>query len=141
MPPKRLKLLVNKDFDFFLLGIASSENDYKLCWSINNKLGWNLIKVENLSFSIDAVHESDQFSTYYFSPDNSQEDYHLIANRGMRGHFIEELKNIDYLLKIKGNWDEKTLKDFICQLRTIKDIQGVFVLQPKSYKAVERLIS
>jgi len=48
MMKKRLhKLAVEPDYRFFLIGISSHENDYHLCWAINQKLNLNLQKRAN----------------------------------------------------------------------------------------------
>ncbi|NBW37232.1 MAG: IPExxxVDY family protein [Cytophagia bacterium] len=45
---KKTKLVVDYDFDFVLLGLASSFKGYKLAWELNNSLGLHLVKKEDI---------------------------------------------------------------------------------------------
>ena len=63
MPRKIHKLTEKKHLDFTLIGIASSENDYRLSWILNNTFELQLSKTSNLEvFETLAYDETYQYS-------------------------------------------------------------------------------
>ena len=46
--PKKLRLESDYDKDFTLIGIASHQRDYRLVWSLNEKMNLHLIKMNDL---------------------------------------------------------------------------------------------
>ena len=48
MPKKIHKLNETESYDFGLIGIASPENDYRIIWTINNAMGFNFIRQDDL---------------------------------------------------------------------------------------------
>lgn len=125
--------------DFFLLGISSHENDYRISWAINNQLGLKLIKAENLKSLNKRLGETQEFSMYIGQTDEFSPIYKLISNRCDNGFLLEELKNIDYILRIEPMEATINIDDIFLKVKEIELISAIFRLNPQSIKSISRL--
>ncbi|MGY6649362.1 IPExxxVDY family protein [Wenyingzhuangia sp. IMCC45574] len=137
-----------EELDYEIVVIHSVLQDYKLAYKINQNLGFNLSRLaSDLEFK---SNENDNafFSVFEFQESKSLIDWHLIKNKykmelqekkseglfSSETSFVSsyvylqpELKDVDYLLKIQGDFDFETIEDAI---RKINKIEGVIT----SYK-------
>ncbi|MCH7658487.1 MAG: IPExxxVDY family protein [Bacteroidetes bacterium] len=134
---KKHKLTFQFDFNFFLLGISSSENDYRLSWEINKKLKISLKKSKD---HVIKRKETEQFFPVYMFDDELYIQYFLIGNHCENGYLIEELRNIDYFLQIHGDLTDRQQEQIISSVRNIKGITGLFKLDINSLKSKNKLI-
>ena len=116
------RLNFQPEYDFFIIGIASHVNDYKLTWSLNQQLGFDLMRVDDLEIVVNKGQVTQRFSRYFFEHEESMISYDLVANLSENGHLVKEHQNIDYFLRING---EIGLEDFNKLLNEIKCIDGV----------------
>jgi hypothetical protein len=137
---KKHKLEYTEKFDFLLLGLVSTENDYRLIWTINNALNFAFEKTDNHVVLGKDDKAELEFSYYTFDNEDTFLYYRLLSNRTESGILMEELKNIDYLLIIQGDISESYIKGLISDLKNVEQIQGVFRISPGSLKNRERLI-
>ncbi len=138
MKKKKHKLTFQLDFNFFLLGISSSENDYRLSWEINKKLKISLRKSTDHVIKREEIEQA--FSVYTFTDEEVYLQYFLIANKSENGYLVEELRNMDYFLQIHGDLTDKQQKQIISSVRNIKGITGVFNLDINTMKSKNKLI-
>lgn len=138
MKKKKHKLTFQLDFNFFLLGISSSENDYRLSWEINKKLKISLRKSTDHVIKREEIKQA--FSVYTFFDEEVYLQYFLIANMSENGYLVEELRNMDYFLQIHGDLTDKQQKQIISSVRNIKGIIGVFNLDINTMKSKNKLI-
>jgi len=115
---KKHKLTFQLDFNFSLLGISSSENDYRLSWEMNKVLEISLRKDSDHVIKRKEIEQN--FLVYTFSDEESFLQYFLIANKSENGYLIEELRNIDYFLQIHGDLIDKQQEQIISSVRNIK---------------------
>ncbi len=138
MKKKKHKLTFQLDFDFFLLGISSSENDYRLSWEMNKALEISLKKGTD---HITKKKEIEQvFLVYTFYDEEVFLQYSLIANKSEKGYLIEELRNIDYFLQIHGDLSDNQKQQIISSIKNIKGVSGIFKLDINTLKSKNRLI-
>jgi len=136
-----MKYLLEDDFeyDFKLVGISCHERGYRLCWGVNHILSLSLSKEEQ---EIEVYHKKNNrhsrhalFSTYDL---NTEDEVHLIANRGKSGYLIPEQKHADYLLMIKG----EGLLDYnlvVSKLKNVSFILTAFNIEVSQLKSKENL--
>ena len=132
-------LKLNLDFDeqFDLIGIACHKADYQLCWGINKILGWDLTWRED----IEVQTPNGEVSFARFDCTIADEPIHidLIANR-MNGHFlVPEYPQVDFLLKACDELQRDNL-DLIPALRSAPGVMGVFKLENSKIKNLDYLI-
>ncbi len=97
------KLDLSIENEYYLFGISSHENDYRLCWGINNIMNIELAKSQSLKVQNKKIPGEQEFSIFSFEDDTRMVKYNLISNRCENGFFLEEFRNIDFVLQIIGS--------------------------------------
>ena len=135
MPKKVHKLTEKEDYRFRLAGISSAENDYKLSWSLNQILGINLVRIDDLEIYHKRLDDKQAFSQFEYFDEETLLQYRLISNRSVNGYLLEEMTNLDYLLQISGDMDNAWLELLIEKMNNIDGIILVFPLDPTTLKS------
>ncbi|GAB4299342.1 MAG: hypothetical protein Kow0068_22970 [Marinilabiliales bacterium] len=114
------------DDNFFLIGIVCPDTPAKLAWKINNYLNSGFVITEPLKI-ISKSHPDYLFFTVYEYIDNLLLiEYHLIENKTSNGFLIETQRNIDYFMKISGEYNSNTGQNIINELKKIENIVTAF---------------
>lgn len=137
---KSLKLKYKPELEFSLIGISSHENDYHLSWAINQHLGLNLTRSNNLSILAKQQEAVQDFSVSSYEDEELMLLYNLISNSGENGFLFPELRNIDFFLQIYGELLHSQLLAFQEHLKKIDIVSASFVLDPGSLKSPEKLL-
>lgn len=96
---------LEEDYDFEIIGISCHAKNYKLCWTINNTLDINLIRLNDLD--IIKKNEDLSFSFYEYIDKENNIEYYLIGNKCEKGFLIPEKQSVDYFIILKGQTDSK----------------------------------
>jgi hypothetical protein len=139
MAVKRHKLELAMEEDFCLLGVVADEPDYKLCWMINQALDMNFEKQEDLQLYHRKRNEEQVFSLFsYYDPD-AMTTYRIIRNKSENGYFLDEMKNIDYLIHIQGEIHADRISDFMQSVNSLKPVRMCVPSDLSRIKNKERL--
>lgn len=129
----RVQLNLDNEDSSVLIGIVSSDPDYRLSLAINKKLGISLKNSEPLE-----IGEPGGISTIFsrFSDISGAPEivFSLISNRSGKKFFLKKLRNIDYLLYIHDSEKSVGSSRMISELREIEEITAVFDIDLKSIK-------
>jgi len=134
---KTKKLKYKLDYNFKLIGLSSTEDDYKLSWKLGKMLKTEFIRAKSLQIIDLRFAEYQVFSVF----ENEDKNIKLIANKGNEGFLIEELKNIDSFIII--HYDEASTnfdQELIIALKKEEGITAVFSLDPSKLKSKEKLL-
>jgi hypothetical protein len=137
---RRHKLEYKETFDFLLFGLSSHENDYRLVWKINQTFSFNFERGKNHKIRSKKTGEEIEFAMYSYDDEDTFYLYYLIANKSEQGVLLEELKNIDYLIMIQGEFTDAFSNGFYNRLKKIENVHGVFKLDAASLKNRENLV-
>jgi hypothetical protein len=129
----RVKLNIEQNNDFVLLGLVSAEPDYKLSLSLNKKFGISLKNIPPLKLTAGTKSEL-AFSRFSNNNDNSDLIFSLISNRTGKNFLLNKLKNIDYLLQIQISENEIDLNNITSSLREIDTVTAVFNIDINTIK-------
>lgn len=140
MAVKKHKLALAMDEDFCLLGVVSDEPDYKLCWRINKSMNMNFEKQEELKLFHRKLDEEQVFSYFSYHDDDALITYRLINNRAQEGYFLDELKNIDYLIHIQGEINTARINDFMNSVGALEPVRMCVPSDLGRIKNKERLL-
>ncbi len=103
---------------FTLIGISSHENDYRLCWNLNEYLDMELAQADNI------VTDSQEFSCFAY-----EGDIHtilLISNRCDNGFLLDKYKNIDFILKFDPELTADELSTWQYNLKKVPLVSMAF---------------
>ena len=140
MALKKHKLELAFDEDFCLLGLVADQADYRLNLLINRALGFNLLKQEDLSLYHRKLDQDQEFSLYEYFDDESLLTYRVIGNRAENGYFLDELKNLDYLVHIQGEIMEEGIGVFIEKTAAIPDVRMCVPVNLAKIRNKDRLL-
>ena len=121
----RVKLQLDQINDFILLGLVSSEADYKLSLMLNKKFGISIKNISPVKIKGDDGTELlfSRFSDAGPSPDRF---FTLISNRSGKHFLIRKLRNVDYILQSHDPDNENIISEITSNLREIPSITAVF---------------
>ena len=121
----RVKLNIEQNNDYILLGLVTAEPDYKLSLALNKKFRVSLKNISSLR--IEGGNESEStFSRFSNHEGKSDLIFNLISNRCGKNYLLNKLKNIDYLLQISDSENEVNLENLTSELRDIDTVTAVF---------------
>ena len=121
----RVKLNIEQSNDYILLGLVSTEPDYKLSLDLNKKFHVSLRHISPIILKSENVSELT-FSRFSNHDDTAGLMLNLVANRSGKKHLLSKLKNIDYLLQIQISEKEVNSDNITSKLREIDTITAVF---------------
>lgn len=109
--------------DFCLLGMVTDEPDYKLCWMINRSLRMNFEKQNDLKLFHKKIGEEQEFSNFQYEDEEAMITFRIIKNRTDKGYYLEELKNLDYLIHIQGEISTLKISNFMLSLGQLDTVR------------------
>ncbi|MFO7668058.1 MAG: IPExxxVDY family protein [Bacteroidales bacterium] len=140
MAVKKHKLEMAIDEDFCLLGMVADQPDYRLCLLINRTLGFDFRKQDDLSLYHKKLDQDQEFSLFEYFDDESLLTYRVIGNRAENGYFLDELKNLDYLVHIQGEIMEEQITSFFRKTATIPEVRMCVPVDLRRIRNKERLL-
>ncbi|RAJ10432.1 hypothetical protein LX64_00034 [Chitinophaga skermanii] len=143
-----LKLKLDQDQlveDFFdatyLVGLVSSARDFQLVWQINRELGYNFRVNNSLEVNLAKNNRQFFFTVYEFQEHTKSVSHYFYNNHCQAEFLLPDLKNIDYLWLVKGNYYQKSdIIKLVDQLRKLGLIQLVTIVETKELKHKMNLI-
>lgn len=137
--PKTIKLNIEYDYNFILIGIVTSEPIYRLSWLINEALSLRLAEAKSVQCFHKKTNQNQSFAVFAFVDEEQGGLYELIQNKSVGATLIEEQKSIDFFLKVSfADVDKNEL------LRLIKGIENInlaLFIEPGLLKSKQRLIT
>ena len=134
-----LKLKVDQEFRYRLLGISCHENDYRLVWAINNQMKMKFVRTANLIIHNPKLKLDLEFSRYTYRDEDKYLTYNLVSNRCPDGFLFPEISKIDYLLQIIGDTHTSHTEGLMKGLRKIEIISAVFPVEPGKIKNPDKI--
>lgn len=136
----RRKLKIDPDFNFLLIGMATPLQDYRLAWNLNKTLHKGLSRVEDLVLVDAESQRQTSFSRYDFFEELTKSYFHLLRNRQGTILLLPEVKEIDFLLLIRGDYYAGRSAGMLKKLRQIESIQAVVTIPMASLRSKHNLI-
>lgn len=140
---KKAKLLIEPTFDFELLGLVSPVKDYKMAWLINQILGLNLVRTEEIF--IEFLNTPNlEISQYFLSLPHGY--IQLLKNKSLNSsqqlaYLVPELRNMDYFLLVQDETGQTDLSYFASLLAKNPLIQSAVRLDVSKIKSKENLLT
>lgn len=123
MNPKDKKIRIASFDDTTVIGINSSLPDYKLAWSINNKLSIDLVRYDDLEF------EGAEFSFFYYTAGENYNVYNLVSLVRREKVLYSFNPRIDYLFLIQNSLTPERRLSLIQSIRTAEGVVHAFLLE------------
>ena len=140
MGVKKHKLDLAIEEDYCLLSVVTDEPDYKFCWMINHTLDMNFEKQEELQLFHRKLDKEQVFSHFSYYDNDAMISYRIIRNRAENGYFLDELKNIDYLIHIQGEINTTRIHNFMLSVGALEPVRMCVPSDLSRIKNKERLL-
>lgn len=137
---KILKLQVDNEIRFSLIGISSHENDYRLVWAINILLGFSFSRIDDLVVHQPKSGTDLEFSRYVYTDEDTGISYSMISNRCDNGFLFADIRNLDFLIKINGEINNQEILDLVKKLKGSEVISGCYKLDPLKIKGIQGIL-
>jgi hypothetical protein len=130
------------EFDFHLLGISCHLPEYRLAWIINQTLGIDLERKDDVDLMLGKrKEENGLFSFYQYDNEESYTTINLLSNRCEKGNYCPELKQLDYFLQL---WlpesDEDNVKTITKKLKNSPHIITAIDIEIQDLKSKNNFI-
>lgn len=149
-----LTLCYEFEHDYKLIGINSTIEDHRLAYLLNKHLE---IYLERETKDLDFSEKECAFPLYNYECKATFSSWSLLANKhyflsdtvepinlfdqeSKVAYLINEKKDIDYFLKINGEFDEPEIKVILTKIKNIKDIVTCYSIIPETLKSKDFLI-
>ncbi|HLS30755.1 MAG TPA: IPExxxVDY family protein [Flavobacteriaceae bacterium] len=142
----KLKLTADQTFGAFfneahLFGIIAPQKQYQLCWQINRLLGMNFRLNSELEALIKKKEKYCFFQIYEFTEPIRYTFHYIYGNHYKGEYLIPELKHIDYIWLLKGDfYQQEEINLLINDIRKLDGVQMVMHLQVSEIKSRANLI-
>lgn len=123
---KKYILDAEVEFDFAMIAVSSHQKDYKFCWSVNNTCHFKLKKEDDLQLDVISSTAKIPFSFYSYTNEKTENKYLLITNKNQGHYVLPELKPADFLIVIKGLYNQEMIAQLINDLKTIPSVAAAF---------------
>jgi hypothetical protein len=148
-------LMPDLEDDYSLIGIHSTEEDFRLAYLINKHLKSKLTRYKH---NLDFKNSDAEFAVFEYKDEINLMNYYLIRNKYVHvvdkqnneelfsGNFsttsylISEKKNIDYFLKIEGGNPRIFLEILVDNLNSIDQVVTSYPIELKTLKSKDYLI-
>lgn len=147
-----LKLDIEYDFDFEVIGLVSSLAPYQLVWKLNQILGVDIVKNEDIV--LDFKKKDVIISNYLFEEEysyirilkNKSNENSVVVNPtslfdvGQSEYFLPELKKYDYIIQLEGSVNNQYSDVIIDKLNQLDNIQLVMPIDLDDIRDKDNLI-
>ncbi|PHQ57400.1 MAG: hypothetical protein COC16_00995 [Lutibacter sp.] len=148
-------LTLELEDDYLLIGIHSTEEDYRLAYLLNKHLKTKLVRFKQ---HLDFKNSTAEFPLFEYKDERNFINYYLINNKYSKlvnntknkGLFeenystvlnlIPEKKNVDFFLKIEGCNQQNLMITLVNKLNKINQVITSYAIDTNSLKSKNNLI-
>lgn len=138
MSPKKI-LKVEAFDDIRLIGINTTNRDYKLAWHINQALQIDLSKQDDIQVA-DADGQKHHFSFYYYYAGENLNTFNLVGNHSAERSFVGLKMKTDFFLIVRNPLTDAQLAVFTQKIKQIPNVLMAFNLEPSKHKEVDVML-
>ncbi|HFS67083.1 MAG TPA: IPExxxVDY family protein [Flavobacteriia bacterium] len=151
----KLKLDFTYDYDFFLISIHSTLEDYLFAFHLNHTFNLQLRKnKQQLNFEKKkgsfSIYDCDNQANFTFwslisnkqiTEENMEDSLFSLFDSVYNTYtLLKEKKEVDYFLKIEGDFTKQEKKEIITKINKIQGVLACSETDPKSLKLINNLI-
>jgi hypothetical protein len=126
---------------FSLIGISCHVKDYRISFLLNKHLGYEFLKIEDLKLTLNNKKDPAEFSLYYYSNEDYFNSYYLLANRSQELVLAPEIKQVDFLLIVEGEFKKAQKDKLIKLIRNIPNVLTAYEIKFTEIKNYETLLN
>lgn len=126
---------------FSLIGVSCHMKDYRISFLLNKYLGFDLLKMEDLKITFNNKQDPAEFSFYYYYDEDYFNTYYLMSNRSQEVVLAPEIKQVDFLLIVEGEFKKSQMDRLIKSIRNIPNVLAAYEVKFSEIKNFETLLN
>jgi hypothetical protein len=123
---KKHVLSLEIEIDFAVIGLSSHQKDFKLSWSINKHLHWQLKKEDDVLVELKSSTAKVPFTLFSFVNNELGCEFLMLENKHQGYQLLPEVKGADYLIIVRGAYSKELLTETIEKLKQNSLINTAF---------------
>jgi hypothetical protein len=123
---KKHVLNLEIEIDFAVIGLSSHQKDFKLSWSINKHLHWQLKKEDDVLVELKSSTAKVPFTLFSFVNNELGCEFLMLENKHQGYQLLPEVKGADYLIIVRGAYSKELLTETIEKLKQNSLINTAF---------------
>jgi len=135
---KRIKLELDEEIEFPILGISTALLDYHLVWNLNTSLDLSFQKENNFFTLPNKKKELKSYEYYLHKNEDDLSKYFLVKNIQQGSVLFADSEKLDFFLVLRENYIQSK-EDLIRDLRMINGIVAVFSFTSSEFEFSEYL--
>lgn len=147
-------LTLELEDDYLLIGIHTTEEDYRLAFLLNKHINTKLVRFKQY---LDFKNSNAKFPLFEYKDDSKQLNYYLINNKYTQlaskqenkglfdgnystiTYLIPEKKKVDFFLKIEGCGQQSFLNNLVQKLNNIQQVITSYGIDTNLLKSKDHL--
>lgn len=137
---KKIKLEIDEEIEFPILGLSTALADYRLAWELNSKLNLSFRKLDDSTFFSIPDKNKKNIDYEYYSYVNEEEmsKFFLVKNKQRGSTLFNDRERLDFFLVLRDNFIYE-IEDLISELRKIEGVIAVFSFLSSEFEFSEYL--
>ncbi|HOE05279.1 MAG TPA: IPExxxVDY family protein [Bacteroidales bacterium] len=137
---KKKTLKFQPEYDFKLLGAVSSSSDIRFVREIKLITGLEMIRNGYHEIYNEKSPDSQKFFLYECPENDEIVSIYVVGNKSEAGFLIEELRNIDFFVVIKGTDRMDFASELMKNLKSNPVVQALFDIDPEKLASKQKLL-
>jgi hypothetical protein len=121
---KKIKLISGSSYNYTTIGIACHMKDYRFTFFLNEQLGFQMRRMEDLLFG--EGEDSRGYSFYMFDRSEERRSFYLVSNYHEEGRLIPSEKGADFFLIINDFLPAGPKKQLIAKIQQIPQVLAAY---------------
>ncbi len=126
---------------FTLIGISCHVKDYRISFLLNKHLGSDFLRMEDLKVALNNKKDPTEFSLYYYYDEDYFNTYYLVSNRSQEFVLAPEIKQVDFLMIVEGDFRKAQKDRLITSIRNIPNVIMAYEIKFAEIKNYETLLN
>ncbi|MDR4989392.1 MAG: IPExxxVDY family protein [Bacteroidales bacterium] len=114
--------------EFSVLGIFTTQKDYRFCWFLNRRLKLDLKRLPAFSYTPYKQESPAAFTVFHHYNERLRQQYYLLGNKSAEGVLFELPKNLDFLMLVRNGAVREDLPLLVEHIRKTPMVQGAYLL-------------
>lgn len=138
--PRKIKLNIEIEADFEVIGLSTVLKDYQLAFRLNNALGSNFKRINDFIFQPEKSSELISFAIYQHQFPGTDSHLCLLQNRNANGFILPHFRQADFFLIIQNPLNNFMLPEYISKIKPIPKINAAFPLNISGSKGYQAFV-
>ena len=122
--PRKLKLTSGTSYDYTTIGIACHMKDYRFTFFLNEQLGFQFKKMDDLKLGEEEG--SRGYSFYLYNIPEERRNYYLVSNFHEEGRLIPSEKGSDFFLIVDDVLRAAPKKELISKVQKMQQVLAAY---------------